>query len=489
MRPPTARLEPIGVCHEKNCVPPPRFRPHAGCSGRARRPGLAPGPLQGRDGDLQAVDPAGPATGMDGNAWATPMPAAPAPWPKRAWSRRPRSSSRTRSQPTERSASRCSTCPAWCGRASTRRPGGPRSATSRDCPRLTPRVWQTLPRPCRSPCPRRPLPSPTRPAESHGPSKAARRRQRSRHGSRAARPDEVDRLLGGIPLRSPFGPVRLILKSLITPAGCRRQGPGAPGHGPGGVGVRRCTRRRPRRRWQTTRILLDRWGGLQPAQQRFVAETRGLPTGGDGAAEPDRRRRAARPGSPVQRCSPGMARRCRRTDSAPPASTCCLRSRSASPSSSGGSARSPCWSAVASWHWRRRRKATGTACRTTGTPSSRPWRAEHAGGTAGAGGGAASPGRSGREASRHLGRPGGAGQGPGCPLPRTQPRGRSGLPACHAWPCSSATGPMTIRRRGTARRRRRRSGSPATSRCCCMRSIRPWRATPTRRRPASRGRC
>ena len=54
-----------GVCHEQIRIPPRRLLPFVGRPGRARRRGLAPRALQGRDRYLQAVGSAGPAAGMD----------------------------------------------------------------------------------------------------------------------------------------------------------------------------------------------------------------------------------------------------------------------------------------------------------------------------------------------------------------------------------------------------------------------------------------
>ena len=54
-----------GVCHEQIRITPRRLLALVGRPGRARRRGLAPRPLQGRDRYLQAVGAAGPAAGMD----------------------------------------------------------------------------------------------------------------------------------------------------------------------------------------------------------------------------------------------------------------------------------------------------------------------------------------------------------------------------------------------------------------------------------------
>jgi cellulose synthase operon protein C len=89
-------------------------------------------------------------------------------------------------------------------------------------------------------------------------------------------PGDVDRLLGAIPLRSPFGPVRLILKGLISPpdtaAKARTLLAMVPAESAfaGARGAAEAA-------LADDRDLLDRWGGLQPAQQRFVSDMRGLP--------------------------------------------------------------------------------------------------------------------------------------------------------------------------------------------------------------------
>ena len=88
-------------------------------------------------------------------------------------------------------------------------------------------------------------------------------------------PEEVDRLLGGIPLRSPFGPVRLILKSLITPPDAADKARTLLAMVPAEsafAGARGAAEAA----LANDQDLLDRWGRLQPAQERFVAETRGL---------------------------------------------------------------------------------------------------------------------------------------------------------------------------------------------------------------------
>ena len=88
--------------------------------------------------------------------------------------------------------------------------------------------------------------------------------------------DEVDRSLGGIALRSPFGAVRLILKSLI----------GAPDTGAKARALLAMVpdksafagaRDAAEAALAEDQDLRDRWRRLRPAQQQFVAEIRGLP--------------------------------------------------------------------------------------------------------------------------------------------------------------------------------------------------------------------
>lgn len=87
--------------------------------------------------------------------------------------------------------------------------------------------------------------------------------------------EEVDRLLGRIPLRSAFGPMRLILKSLTATADSAKTQALLAMIQPGSVfsGVRDAV---------ATALaddagLLQRWNSLRPAQQQFVAEFRGVP--------------------------------------------------------------------------------------------------------------------------------------------------------------------------------------------------------------------
>jgi cellulose synthase operon protein C len=90
-------------------------------------------------------------------------------------------------------------------------------------------------------------------------------------------PDEVDRLLGCIPLRSPFGPARLILKSLITPPDAAAKARALLAMVPA-ESTFAAARDAAEAALTDDQDLLDRWTGLRPAQQQFVAETRGLRT-------------------------------------------------------------------------------------------------------------------------------------------------------------------------------------------------------------------
>jgi tetratricopeptide (TPR) repeat protein len=93
---------------------------------------------------------------------------------------------------------------------------------------------------------------------------------------RDSAPGDVDRLLGAIPLRSPFGPVRLILKSLITPPDTAPKVRALLAMVPAESAFA-ASRGAAEAALADDHDLIDRWGCLQPAQQRFVAETRGLP--------------------------------------------------------------------------------------------------------------------------------------------------------------------------------------------------------------------
>jgi cellulose synthase operon protein C len=110
------------------------------------------------------------------------------------------------------------------------------------------------------------------------PSRAA---QAVLHAWLQAKPsDEVEALLTRIPLRSPYGPLRLILKSLIMPSEALEKALGLLTMIPAGsmfASARAAT--------EATLVvdpthLLARWSHLRPAQQAFVAEVRGLPPPG-----------------------------------------------------------------------------------------------------------------------------------------------------------------------------------------------------------------
>jgi cellulose synthase operon protein C len=87
--------------------------------------------------------------------------------------------------------------------------------------------------------------------------------------------DEVDRLLGRIPLRSPFGAMRLILKGLITShdAAKARALLAAIAAGSPFAGVRDAAEAA----LADDQHVLGQWCRLRPAQQQFVAEVRGMP--------------------------------------------------------------------------------------------------------------------------------------------------------------------------------------------------------------------
>ena len=80
-----------------------------------------------------------------------------------------------------------------------------------------------------------------------------------------------------IPLRSPFGPLRLILKSLITPADAARKARGLLAMIPAGSMFAAARAAAEAALADDPAVLLAHWSLLRPAQQAFVAETRGLP--------------------------------------------------------------------------------------------------------------------------------------------------------------------------------------------------------------------
>jgi tetratricopeptide (TPR) repeat protein len=88
--------------------------------------------------------------------------------------------------------------------------------------------------------------------------------------------DDVDHLLSRIPLRSPFGPLRLILKSLITPAQAQKAR-SLLTMVPAGSMFAAARAAAEASLADNPAILLAHWSLLRPAQQAFVAETRGLP--------------------------------------------------------------------------------------------------------------------------------------------------------------------------------------------------------------------
>ncbi len=127
------------------------------------------------------------------------------------------------------------------------------------------------------------LPAPTAPEA--GPPGGTIRAEQTRAAREAIRAwlqgspaDEVDRLLGGIALRSPLGAVRLILKSLIAARDTVTKARALLAMVPDGsafAGARDAAEAA----LAADQDLLDRWGRLRPAQQQFVAEIRGLPRG------------------------------------------------------------------------------------------------------------------------------------------------------------------------------------------------------------------
>jgi tetratricopeptide (TPR) repeat protein len=88
---------------------------------------------------------------------------------------------------------------------------------------------------------------------------------------------EVDALLARIPLRSPFGALRLILKSLTTTEDASGKARGLLALIPATSMFAAAGAAAEAALAADSAALLDRWSDLSPAQQTFVAETRGLP--------------------------------------------------------------------------------------------------------------------------------------------------------------------------------------------------------------------
>ena len=78
-------------------------------------------------------------------------------------------------------------------------------------------------------------------------------------------------------MRSPFGPLRLILKSLITPADAAGKALGLLAMIPAGSMFAAARAAAEATLADDPAVVLARWSRLRPAQQAFVAETRGMP--------------------------------------------------------------------------------------------------------------------------------------------------------------------------------------------------------------------
>ena len=124
------------------------------------------------------------------------------------------------------------------------------------------------------------VPAPTGVPQAGPPDGAALAAQAALHAWLQNSPaEEVDRLLSRIPLRSPFGPVRLILKGLITPPDAAGKARGLLAMIPASSGFATTRDAAEAALAEDQAALLDRWTRLRPAQQQFVGETRGLPQG------------------------------------------------------------------------------------------------------------------------------------------------------------------------------------------------------------------
>jgi hypothetical protein len=95
-------------------------------------------------------------------------------------------------------------------------------------------------------------------------------------------PEEIDALLARIPLRSPFGPLRLVLKSLIMPADAAEKALGLLAMIAPNSAFAAFRTAAEAALAADSAALADRWSGLSQAQQTFVAETRGLSTAAAG---------------------------------------------------------------------------------------------------------------------------------------------------------------------------------------------------------------
>ncbi len=176
---------------------------------------------------------------------------------------------------------------------------------------------------------------------------------------------EIERLIADIPARSAFGPVRLIIKGLLTddPAKARRLLDGVPSE----LALRAAAPRGRGGAAGRTGEIIGRLSRASAAQQAFAIGR----LGGSAATTPMLARlvEADRAGPrAVFSLLTRRRRRCRPSTSARPASICCRRSPTASPCS-----RSP------SGNWRRprrpasspsppRRSRIGSAPRRTGAP-------------------------------------------------------------------------------------------------------------------------
>ena len=116
---------------------------------------------------------------------------------------------------------------------------------------------------------------PARPVQWVDPSQAAQAALRA--WLQGKPPEEVDHLLAGIPLRSPFGPLRLILKSLITPSDAAGKARGLLAMVPAGSIFSAARAAAEATLADDPADLLAGWSVLRPAQRAFVAEIRGLP--------------------------------------------------------------------------------------------------------------------------------------------------------------------------------------------------------------------
>ena len=90
-------------------------------------------------------------------------------------------------------------------------------------------------------------------------------------------PEQVEALLTRIPLRSPFGPLRLVLKSLIAPPDAAEKALGLLSMVPANSAFAGFRAAAKAALANDAAALQEQWSGFRRAQRKFVADVRGLP--------------------------------------------------------------------------------------------------------------------------------------------------------------------------------------------------------------------